>query len=225
MPVDAHQRNPYETLFNLPKPKCCSTGDCCKGVSPSKPFYTLWQQAANGDEFARNFLAIMQPYTNHQAAQKIVPGVVERTLASAKTLDDFPNGEDDVVFYRCRYLQHDNRCGVHEDRPQFCRDYPDTPFIVMAPNCAYVPWAKACKAQYAKLKNDTEDAKALKEALLAAKRGEAALPEIANTTIAALTEVDWANWPWVLSLTPLYLTSPQTDVWLSPASMDFTKKL
>ncbi len=224
MPVDAHQRNPYETLLNLPKPKCCGTGDCCKGVSPSKPFYTLWQKAAQGDEFARNFFSIMQPYASHNEAKIASPEVVERTLASAKKLASFPNDSNDVVFYKCRYLQADNRCSVHEDRPQFCRDYPDTPFIVMAPNCAYVPWAKACKGRYAKLKEDTEQAKQLKEALQAAQRGEAALPEVASQGKTQLTEEDWANWPWVFSLTSLFLASPPMDWWLSPSSMDFSRK-
>lgn len=215
MPVDAQENNPYESLFNLPKPVCCSTGDCCKGVSPSKPFHTLWQKAAEGDEFARNFFAIMQPYAHHEDARKEVPGVVERTLASAKKLDSFPNDDQDVVFYRCRYLQADNRCGIHEDRPQFCRDYPDTPFIVMAPNCAYVPWAAACKKKYAELQDSSKQAVALKEQLESARRGESALPEVVATS--APSAEDWLNWPWVLSLTPLFLASPSGDVWLDPA--------
>jgi Fe-S-cluster containining protein len=157
--------NTFESVFDLPKPTCCSKGDCCKGASPSTPYHRLLARAANGDEFARGFFSLMVPYASHDEARAIVPGLVERTLASARKLDDFEQDEADVVFYHCRYLQADNKCGVYEDRPQFCRDYPDSPFVVFAPGCAYESWGQACKIKYQAMKAELDALKALKDNL------------------------------------------------------------
>lgn len=208
---DQHTLNAFEKAFDLPKPKCCSTGDCCKGVSPSTPFHQLLKRASQGDEFARNFFSIMVPYISHEAASKEVPGIVERSLAAVKKLDDFKQGADDIVFYRCRYLQPDNRCGVHEDRPQFCRDYPDTPYVVMAPGCAYVPWAAACKKKYRHLNQELAELKA-EESKLKQEKGSIDLGELDCTDYRSESDIDDENWRLVLSLTPLYLSSPMLSL-------------
>lgn len=106
----------------------------------------------------------MIPYASHQEAEQVVPGIVERSLRAVKKLNDF-DGEKDVVFYHCRYQTEDNMCGVWEDRPQFCRDYPDTPFVVMAPGCAFESWGTACRKKYADLKEEVSHLKALKAEL------------------------------------------------------------
>lgn len=158
--------NAFERELGIPKPQCCMQGDCCKGASPSTPFFRLWEKAAGGDAFAQGFLSIMQPYKNHGEARKVVPGLVERTLKAAeKQPDEFRNPEEDIVFYHCRYLDENNRCGVHEDRPQFCRDYPDTPYVVMAPGCAFEPWAAQCKAKVGEMKAEVARLKELKAEL------------------------------------------------------------
>ncbi len=156
--------NAFEREFKLPLTKCCGLGDCCKGASPSTPYYALLKRAAEGDAFAQGFFSIMLPYPNHEAARKIVPGLVDRMLKAATKLENF-NSPEDIVFYHCRYLLPDNRCGVHEDRPQFCRDYPDTPFVVMAPGCAFEAWGQACKEKYNALKAEVDELKTLKAEL------------------------------------------------------------
>ncbi|MBK8190731.1 MAG: YkgJ family cysteine cluster protein [Vampirovibrionales bacterium] len=214
--------NPFESAFGIPLPRCCSAGDCCKGVSPSTPTRKLRQRAAEGDEFARNFFSIMTPYASHEDARRVVPGIVEKTLVAARQSPEFENNEADVVFYRCRFLQRDNRCGVHEDRPQFCRDYPDSPFVVMAPDCAYLPWAAACKKQYAALTSNLEALKRLQDSLQGASGGglsaHALDPELLaaleNASCDALSELEMENLSLTLSLTPLYLASPLATIWL-----------
>jgi Fe-S-cluster containining protein len=206
---------PFETVFNLPKPQCCSNGDCCKGASPSTPAHKLWEKAAAGEEFARNFFSIFQPYASHEEAKKVVPGLVERTLKAAEKSLDFESA-DDVVFYHCRNLLPNNLCAVHEDRPQFCRDYPDTPFVVMAPGCAFEEWGKACKAKYQTLREDLDTLKALQQSVQAGHTSALnALPLLSELLASqgAAETVEWdaltqANWQAVLSLTPLYLASP-----------------
>ena len=161
--------NAFEEAFGIPLPKCCNLGECCKGASPSKPFHQLMARAATGDVFARNFFSIMEPYPSQADAEKVVPGLVNRMREAAKKLPDFGD-PDELVFYHCRYLLPDNRCGVHEDRPQFCRDYPDTPYVVTAPGCAYEGWVNACKQKYQNLQTELADAKAMKAEVEALKR-------------------------------------------------------
>lgn len=196
--------NLFEKELGIPKPQCCSTGDCCKGASPSKPYHQLIQRAAAGDDFARGFFSLMVPYPNHEEARKVVPGLVERTLTAARKSEDFVNNEADVVFYHCRYLQPDNRCGVYEDRPQFCRDYPDTPFVVFAPGCAFESWGQACRVKYNEMKEEVSKLKALKEELASLQDWSKEYTNIDETDLNR----DNTTLSLVLSLTDLYLSSP-----------------
>lgn len=156
--------NVFAKELGIPLPKCCSHGDCCKGASPSTPWHKLMDRARGGDEFARGFFSLMIPYKSHEEARKIVPGVVERSLKAMQKLEEFKT-EEDLVFYHCRYQTADNKCGVWEDRPQFCRDYPDTPFVVMAPGCAFEGWGAACKVKYQDMKEEVSKLKDLKKEL------------------------------------------------------------
>jgi Fe-S-cluster containining protein len=196
--------NPFEKALGIPLPQCYSQGDCCKGASPSKPFHQLLERAAQGDDFARGFFSIMVPYESHEAARAVVPGLVERTLAAARKSDSFENNEEDVVFYHCRYLQPDNRCGVYEDRPQFCRDYPDTPFVVFAPGCAFEPWAAACRQKYNELKDQVTELKAAREELADLKRLSKEYTNVDENDL----NVDNTSLSLILSLTNLYVSSP-----------------
>ena len=174
-------QNGFERELGLPKPQCCSLGACCKLASPSTPFYTLFEKAARGEEFARGFLSIMVPYASHEAARQAHPehaGLIDRTIVAARKSEKFVSDED-VVFYKCRYHLENNLCGIHEDRPQFCRDYPESPYVVMAPGCVFEDWASACKD---KIESIEKQAAALEQmkAELAALKAEAArrgLPE------------------------------------------------
>jgi Fe-S-cluster containining protein len=207
--------NLFEKELGIPLPQCCSHGDCCKGASPSTPYHQLLVRAVDGDEFARGFFSIMVPYQNHQDAEHIVPGLVQRTLAAAKKQADVFQSDEDIVFYHCRYLTADNKCGVWEDRPQFCRDYPDTPFVVMAPGCAFEPWAKACKQKYNAMTDEVAKLKELKQELAAlhaiqtqsnpeTRLETGSIQPVSPTPIGQDTE----QLSLVLSMTDLYLASP-----------------
>jgi Fe-S-cluster containining protein len=165
MMMTAHGKpTPFETLLNLPKPSCCSHGDCCKGASPSVPYHQLWEKAKNGDDFAQGFLSIMLPYASHEAARAVVPSLVEKTLRAAEKSEKFES-PDDVVFYACRYLDANNRCGVYEDRPQFCRDYPDSPFLVMASGCAFEGWSNQCRNKFKAMEAEVDTLQTLQASL------------------------------------------------------------
>jgi Fe-S-cluster containining protein len=208
--------NLYEQVFKLPKPQCCSHGDCCKGASPSVPVHTLWAKAAAGDAFARGFLSIFIPYASHEAARAVVPGLVERSLKAAAKNPAFTRGADDVVFYHCRYQQPDNRCGVYEDRPSFCRSYPDSPFVVMAPGCAFEGWGQACRQRYNAMQADMtqlrqlhDELKQLETAATHEGWGQRGLPTLTEATQQSLADdLRQANWPWVAVLCRFWLSSP-----------------
>jgi Fe-S-cluster containining protein len=227
--------NAFERELGIPQPKCCSNGSCCKGASPSTPYHQLMTRAAQGEDFARGFFSIMVPYATHAEAEAVVPGLVERTLKAAQKQEAFKSPED-IVFYQCRYQTKDNQCGVWEDRPQFCRDYPDTPFVVMAPGCAFEGWGAACKDKYSAMKEEVAQLKALKDELAALRAlqnpstplslspmpfGAATAPVAfkidsidpysdVNTKIDAhfCTSHNTANLSLVLSMTSLYVASP-----------------
>jgi Fe-S-cluster containining protein len=209
---------PFEEVFDEPKPQCCSLGACCKVASPSQPFFTLWEKAAQGEPFSRGFLSIFEAYPSHEAASQVVPGLVERTLKAALKNPAFES-EADIVFYHCRYLQADNRCGVYEDRPQFCRDYPDTPFVVMAPRCAYEGWGKACKTKYHALRQHLADTKEQQSAVAQQLKALEGGPSVALSELEAnldeQSRAEWhtANWEWILSLSNLYIGSPAASFW------------
>lgn len=187
----------------VPLPQCKMQGCCCRGASPSTPYFKLLEKAAQGDPFARDFFSIFIPHKSHEAAREVVPGLVERTLIASRKDEAFAS-EDDVVFYHCRYIGEDNKCQIWEDRPQLCRAYPDTPFVVFAPNCAFEPWAKAVREKFQAMKDELSDLKALQQELSDLKQG------------TEYTKIDGASWSddnhyglsMVLLLTPTYVASP-----------------
>jgi Fe-S-cluster containining protein len=212
-PTDA-----YEVAFGVPKPSCCSNGDCCKGASPSKPFYQLLANSATGDDFARGFFSIMIPYANHAAASAVVPGLVQRMLlAATKQPDTFKNPETDLVFYHCRYLQPDDKCGVYEDRPQFCRDYPDSPFMVFAPGCAFEEWGKTCQQQAKQLDVTLQSSQALLSQLKQSTHKAGSSPILLNQPdVLSPTEqqqLQLLDLSVLLALTPLWVGSPLGNLW------------
>jgi Fe-S-cluster containining protein len=184
---------PFETLLNLPKPTCCSHGDCCKGASPSIPYHQLWEKAKNGDDFARGFLNIMVPYESHEAARKVVPSLVEKTLKAAAKSEKFES-DDDVVFYACRYLASDNRCGVYEDRPQFCRDYPDSPFLVMASGCAFEGWSNQCRTKFKAMEAEVETLHELQTSLSALQTYALSTHELEQSTSVIEQQQQLERW-------------------------------
>jgi Fe-S-cluster containining protein len=193
----------FETLLGIKKPGCCSHGDCCKGASPSTPAKDLLLKAKEGNAFARGFFSIMEAYDSHEAARAVVGELVDRTLLAAEKSEAFTS-VDEVVFYRCRYLLPDNRCGVYEDRPQFCRDYPETPFIVVPKGCAFEPWVKACKARYESLTLERERLLLLQSELLVEGNTN-------NQAVVLDREILLEKVSHGLRLTSLWLSSPLTS--------------
>ncbi len=213
--------NLFAEALEVALPQCCSTAGCCTGASPSVPYHQLFKKAASGEAFARNFLSIFLPHSDHETVKKLMPGLVERTLAAAEKQSAF-NGPEDVVFYQCRYLTPAKKCGIWEDRPQLCRDYPDTPFVVMTPGCAFEDWGKECRTKFSAMKTEVDKLKGFKEELAKmhahssisnwpvdlAESPTATIGLTDETVTALLSEELLETLSVLLSMTPLYLVTP-----------------
>ncbi|MCA9789542.1 MAG: YkgJ family cysteine cluster protein [Cyanobacteria bacterium HKST-UBA06] len=213
----------WSDITGVALPKCNMQGCCCRGASPSVPYFKLLEKAANGETFARDFFTIFLPYDSHESARAVEAGLVERTLRAAEKDSGF-RGPDDVVFYKCRYIGQDNKCQIWEDRPELCRAYPDTPFVVFAPNCAFEPWATQVRAGYSALKDNLKLLNEKKQALEALKHAQQASGAGAwgnsdtpfeggsdYTKIDALLDSDHNDLEGlnvVMPLLPLFLVSP-----------------
>lgn len=153
--------NNWKKHFGIEYPQCKMTGQCCRMASPSTPAVKLLEKAAQGNSFARDFFSIFQPYESIEEVKLLSAEIVERSLTQAKKSPVF-DSIDQVVFYHCRFINNENRCLIYEDRPQLCRDYPDTPFIVMPPDCAFESWSKECKKKYQQMQHNLKTLKDIK---------------------------------------------------------------
>ena len=156
--------NKWSEQFKIPFPQCKMTGQCCRCAAPSSPAIELLEKAAEGNQFARDFLTIFIPYKNIEEAKKVNPSIVERSIKAGENPEN-KVPVDQIVFYHCKFISEDNKCLIHEDRPQLCRDYPDSPYLVFAPGCAYEEWSQQCREKYLALKQQLERLKEYKKEL------------------------------------------------------------
>jgi len=149
----------WSEVFNISLPECGQCGICCKAASPSSSYKTLLEKAAQGEDFARDFFSIFVPY-DIKYAEKNYPEIVERSLKAffAKKICS-----EDLVFYRCIYYSEKNQCEIYEDRPELCRDFPGTPFVILDERCSFYYWAKECKEKYKNLQKELKIIKKYKK--------------------------------------------------------------
>lgn len=154
----------WEKHLGVKYPTCKKLGRCCDMATPSSPAVEMLRKASEGDSYARDFLSIFQPYDSIDDVRLKAPEFVDRALDLASRSNKFKSS-DQVVFFSCRYLEGKNQCGVYEDRPQLCRDYPDTPFLLMHPGCAFESWALECKTRYKIINSELSELKKIKDVL------------------------------------------------------------
>ena len=156
--------NKWSEKLNIPLPECNKCGCCCKCASPSASYLKLLEKAANGEDFARDFLSIFVPYNNIEEAKVLYPDIVER---SVKAIKKSTNNDDFIepVFYKCRYVSDENTCGIYEDRPELCREFPGIPQVIVAKQCAFYDWTIECRKKLEELKTELEVLKNMKKEL------------------------------------------------------------
>lgn len=145
--------NKWSELLNVDFPACGMCGQCCICVTPSTPTKELIKKAEAGDQFAIDFLSIFVPFESIEEAKKVNINNVERSLAICEK----PNSKvkkEELVFYRCKHLLDNNLCSNHENRPELCRSFPDSPFLVVPKGCVYENWVAECREKYKALKEE-----------------------------------------------------------------------
>ncbi|HNW25619.1 MAG TPA: YkgJ family cysteine cluster protein [Candidatus Gastranaerophilaceae bacterium] len=144
-------------IENRPQELCNMCGKCCRVATSSLSFQELKSLVRQGDEYAKDFLNIFEPYQSIQDAKNVCQKTVENILSKLNSeKEDFD--EKEATFYRCRYIKDDNLCGIYEKRPELCKRFPSNPWVVVPPGCGYEGWLfkkREEKKQYIrKLKED-----------------------------------------------------------------------
>ncbi len=152
----------WSEKLNIPLPECNKCGCCCLCASPSVPHNKLLENAANGEDFARDFFSIFVPYKNIEEAKKLYPEIIERSL---KALSKTGSDTNEPVFYKCSYHSKEKGCLIYEDRPELCRDFPGLPQVIVGKQCAFYDWTIECRKKYKELKSELEVLKKMKKEL------------------------------------------------------------
>lgn len=158
--------NKWEKELGIKYPECGQCGLCCTVATPSSPSIELLRRAGQGDAYSRDFLNLFEPYESMDELNKKFPDFIQRALNLASKSPKFKSS-DQVVFFRCRFVGQNNTCKIYEDRPNLCREYPDTPFLLMHPGCSYESWSKECKEKYKQINEELRALKLIQKTLSA----------------------------------------------------------
>lgn len=139
--------NIWSEYLGVTRPQCNRCAQCCKCASVSMTKLELERKSAAKDAFAADFLSVFEPYENIEQAALEFPVTVERSIAACEKNSSKLRPEE-ITFYKCKYSSENNDCLVYEDRPEFCRNYPENPFLVFHKSCAFEEWADACRKRY-----------------------------------------------------------------------------
>ncbi len=134
---------------------CDQSGECCRGAAQYAPWQegSTLDQARLGDVTARAFLNQFVPYSSLDEAKLSAPAALEAALL---VVADRNQNKDELVLYRCRYLKGKSTCQIYEDRPQLCREFPETPFGGIPSCCGYYSLAQECSSRIDSLKMELE---------------------------------------------------------------------
>lgn len=154
----------WSERFNILLPECNKCGSCCNCASPSASYLKLLEKAAAGEDFARNFFSIFVPYNNIEEVKNLYPNIVKRIINASMSGKNNTKSED-LVFYKCRYSSKEKQCLIYEDRPDLCREFPGSPYVLLSKNCAYYNWSMKCREKYKDLKKELDNLKKCKKEL------------------------------------------------------------
>lgn len=149
-------------------------GKCCKLSTTSIPYNELIKMKEQGDQGAIDFLEIFEPYESIEEAKKAEKNTVENILNSIK--NEKTMQEEDITFYKCKYILDNNLCGIYKERKELCNRFPSSPWAVVPPGCGYEGWL-------------FQEREKIKQAIRKQKEGLIFLQEeIKNTTNVELQE-------------------------------------
>lgn len=160
--MDNYEKN---YLSQRPDNLCRKCGLCCRVATTTTPYKKLLEMCENGDQGAIDFLSVFEPYESIEAARKV----------SAETVDNIINGlsqdgnyvEEDMTFYKCKYLDDNNLCTRYEDRLLLCKHFPSSAWAIVPPGCGYEGWLfmkrEEAKQKIRKIKEELLELQLLKK--------------------------------------------------------------
>ncbi len=151
--------NLYEENYIKSRPQslCKMCGKCCRVISNTKYTYDeIKEMAANGNDYAKDFLNIFEPYESIEEARAVDAATVDNILREKK--DNIK--EEDMTFYKCRYILDNNMCSIYEERPKLCIYCPSNGWVVTPPGCGFESWL------FLKREEDMKKVRKAKEELL-----------------------------------------------------------
>lgn len=124
-------------IESRPQRLCLMCGKCCRVVTAPISYKELFDLARQGDEGAKDFLSIFEPYPSIDSARQVHPDVVDKILS---VLEKCKDAADEITFYKCKYLLDDNQCSKYENRLELCKRFPSSAWAVIPPGCGYEGW-------------------------------------------------------------------------------------
>lgn len=142
-----------------PQGLCKKCGKCCRVVANNNYSYRQLQNMADdGNEYAKDFIKLFEPYPSIDAAREVDSAVVDNIIARLKA--DGMYDENDITFYHCRYITEDNLCSIYEERPTLCKQCPSSGWVITPPGCGFESWL------FIKREEDMQRVRRAKEELL-----------------------------------------------------------
>lgn len=117
-----------------PQRLCLMCGRCCRVATTALPYEEIIKLVNDGDEGAKDFLNIFEPYASIEAAKKVSAETVNNIL---KMFEDSPEDLKKVTFYKCKHISEDNLCKIYESRPLLCDRFPTSPWAIVPPGCGF----------------------------------------------------------------------------------------
>lgn len=135
-------------LIHLPQELCTMCGKCCRTIflEMCPTHKDLEQKMQTEPEGYHYFVPI-----SREEVYKISPVYAEGVIKH------FQGKGKEVEFYRCRFVTDDNKCSIHQNRPELCRKYPRPHRdAVYHPECGYKEAAEKNWIEIEKILNDLE---------------------------------------------------------------------
>lgn len=121
-------------IESRPQRLCRMCGKCCRVVTTFKTYEELLQLAKGGDESAKDFLEIFEPYSSIDAAKKVSLETVDNIVENLKYSTI---GLEELTFYKCKHILDDNKCAIYQNRLEVCERFPSSPWAVIPPGCGF----------------------------------------------------------------------------------------
>ena len=129
----------YEKNYLSKRPEMCvRCGLCCRVATTTTPYKKLLEMRDAGDEGAIDFLSVFEPYESIEAARKVSAPTVDNIINSLKADGNYK--EEDMTFYKCKYLDDNNLCTRYDTRLALCKHFPASPWAIVPPGCGYEGW-------------------------------------------------------------------------------------